>query len=87
MSVLHFNRVALLGPAGPTAAEKAENDKFAATPLGTKFLKAFLTDSMTSVSTKIDQSMNLALGQGMDSMNEKNLSVLIEKYVADKYRP
>lgn len=86
-SLLNYTRIAYQGTNGPTAAEKAENDKFAATPLGTKFLKAFLTDSMTSVSSKIDEIMNVALGQGMDSMNEKNLNALAEKYVTDKYRP
>ena len=70
-----------------TAADKAEHDKFAATPLGKKFMTAFLRETIAYQQSK-ENAVRAANpdADGFAIYQPENLNKLINKFVADNYK-
>ncbi len=69
-----------------TAADKAEYDKFAATPLGKKFIAAFITDTKAYVMSKNRAAQSKPDADGFAIYEPANLNKLFNKFVADNYK-
>ena len=70
-----------------TEADKAEHDKFVATPLGKKFIAAYITEAEAyekrkeeAVRTKIPDADGFAIYE------PENLNKLFNKFVAENYK-
>ena len=72
---------------GFTKAEKAEHDKFVATPLGKKFITAFLQETIAYEESRENavRSANPD-ADGFAIYRPENLNKLINKFVADNYK-
>ncbi len=70
-----------------TAADKAEHDKFAATPLGKKFMTAYLQETNDYEKSKVNAAMSkIPNADGFEIYRPENLNKLFNKFVADNYR-
>jgi hypothetical protein len=70
-----------------TAADKAEHDKFIATPLGKKFMTAYLREATDYEKSKVNAAMSkIPNADGFAIYEPENLNKLFNKFVADNYR-
>src|SRR2546422_2862301 len=69
-----------------TIEDKAERDRFAATPLGTKFLAIFLVDTNAEVQAKMDTAYKNNTGELFAVNNVSNVNAIIDKFVAENYK-
>jgi hypothetical protein len=70
-----------------TAADKAEHDKFTATPLGKKFITAFITDAEAYEKRK-ETSVRVGKpnADGFAILEPANLNIFFNKFVAENYK-
>lgn len=70
-----------------TAADRAKHDKFAATPLGKKFIAAYLQEATDYEKSKVNAVMSkIPDADGFAIYRPENLNKLINKFVADNYK-
>lgn len=70
-----------------TEADKAEHDKFAATPLGKKFMTAYLKEATDYEKSKVNAAMSkIPNADGFAIYRPANLNKLFNKFVADNYK-
>jgi hypothetical protein len=68
-----------------TEQEKAEHDKFTATPLGKKFFGAFITDAQAYAQRRENQARRIRNADGFAILETINLNNYFNKFVADNY--
>jgi hypothetical protein len=70
-----------------TEADKAEHDKFVATPLGKRFMKAYLKDTIAYVDAKNNEVRSKdPNADGFAIYEKESLNNLFNKFVADNYK-
>jgi hypothetical protein len=70
-----------------TAADKAEHDKFAATPLGKKFMNAYITEAEGYAQSKETGIRTYKPNaDGFAILEPANLNVFFNKFVAENYK-
>lgn len=70
-----------------TEADRAEYDRFASTPLGKKFMTAFITDAEAYVKRKVDAVMaGNSNADGFAILESANLNKLFNKFVSENYK-
>jgi len=70
-----------------TEAEKAQHDKFVATPIGKRFMKAYLDDAIAYAQGKEnDVRSKIPNADGSAIYEPANLNKLFNKFVADNYK-
>jgi hypothetical protein len=70
-----------------TEADKAEYDKFMSTPLGKKFMTAFITDAEAYEKRRVNAVMaGNSNADGFAILEPENLNQLFNKYVSENYR-
>ena len=70
-----------------TEADKAGHDQFAATPLGKKFMTAYLQETNDYEKSKVNAAMSkIPNADGFEIYRPENLNKLFNKFVADNYK-
>lgn len=70
-----------------TEADKAEHDKFVATPLGKKFITAYLQETNNYEKSKVNAAMSKnPNADGFAIYQPENLNKLFNKFVAENYK-
>jgi hypothetical protein len=70
-----------------TEADKAEHDKFASTPLGKKFMTAYITDAEAYEKRRVNAVLaGNSNADGFAILEPENLNQLFNKFVSENYR-